>query len=70
MEKYIDSAVEQFRALITEQLARQNRMENDNFVKDFKNADKIIIGICGGDGIGPLLQTVRSAFWSICSPTR
>lgn len=55
MEKYIDSAVEQFRALITEQLARQNRMENDNFVKDFKNADKIIIGICGGDGIGPII---------------
>ena len=24
MEKYIDSAVEQFRTLITEQLARQN----------------------------------------------
>ena len=55
MEKYIDAAVEQFRTLITEQLARQNRMEQDNFVKDFKNADKIIIGACGGDGIGPII---------------
>lgn len=55
MEKYIDAAVEQFRTLITEQLARQNRMERDNFVKDFKNADKIIIGTCGGDGIGPII---------------
>lgn len=55
MDKYIDKAVEQFRTLITEQLARQNRMENDNFVKDFKNADKIIIGTCGGDGIGPVI---------------
>ena len=55
MEKYIDSAVEQFRTLITEQLARQNRMEQDNFVKDFKNAEKITIGICGGDGIGPII---------------
>ena len=40
MEKYIDSAVEQFRTLITEQLARQNRMEQDNFVKDFKTPKK------------------------------
>lgn len=55
MEKYIDSSVEQFRTLITEQLARQNRMEQDNFVKDFKNAEKITIGICGGDGIGPII---------------
>ena len=55
MDKYIDKAVEQFRTLITEQLARQNRMENDNFVKDFKNADKIVIGVCGGDGIGPVI---------------
>lgn len=55
MEKYIDSAVEQFRTLITEQLARQNRMEQDNFVKDFKNAEKITIGVCGGDGIGPII---------------
>lgn len=55
MEKYIDNAVEQFRTLITEQLARQNRMEQDNFVKDFKNAEKITIGVCGGDGIGPII---------------
>ncbi len=55
MDKYIDAAVEQFRTLITEQLARQNRMEQDNFVKDFKTADKIIIGTCGGDGIGPII---------------
>lgn len=71
MEKYIDSAVEQFRALITEQLARQNRMENDNFVKDFKNADKIIIGICGGDGIGPIITNgAQRVLGVICSPTR
>ena len=55
MDKYIDNAVEQFRTLITAQLARQNKMETDNFVTDFKNADKIIIGTCGGDGIGPII---------------
>ncbi|MBR5011649.1 MAG: isocitrate/isopropylmalate dehydrogenase family protein, partial [Clostridia bacterium] len=55
MQKYIDSAVEQFRALITEQLERQNEMEKGAAVKDFANADKIVIGICGGDGIGPVI---------------
>ena len=56
MQQYIDKAVEQFRTLITEQLERQNRMEKDNFVKDFKNAEKIVIGVCGGDGIGPIIS--------------
>ena len=53
MQKYIDNAVEQFRALITEQLARQNRMEAGEQAKDFANLPHITIGICGGDGIGP-----------------
>ena len=55
MQKYIDSAVEQFRTLITEQLARQNEMEKGAKAKDFATADKIVIGICGGDGIGPII---------------
>ena len=55
MQKYIDSAVEQFRTLITEQLERQNEMEKGASPKDFANADKIVIGICGGDGIGPVI---------------
>ena len=34
MQQYIDKAVEQFRTLITEQLARQNRMEAGEQAKD------------------------------------
>ena len=56
MQQYIDSAVEQFRTLITEQLARQNRMENGEKAKDFATMDKIVIGVCGGDGIGPIIS--------------
>ena len=56
MQQYIDSAVEQFRTIITEQLARQNKMENDREVKDFTKMDKIVIGVCGGDGIGPIIS--------------
>ena len=55
-EKEIGAATEQFRNLLTEQLARQMRMEHATPAKDFANAAKIVIGICGGDGIGPVLM--------------
>ena len=55
MNNYIDTAVEQFRTLITEQLARQEKMEKGANKKDFVTAQKIIIGVCGGDGIGPII---------------
>jgi isocitrate dehydrogenase (NAD+) len=55
MNNYIDTAVEQFRTLITEQLARQEKMEKGANKKDFATAQKIIIGVCGGDGIGPII---------------
>ena len=57
MEKYIDAAVEQFRTLLTEQIARQQKMENDKDVVDYSKLDKIVIGVCGGDGIGPVIST-------------
>lgn len=56
MEKYIDSAVAQFKTLLTEQIARQQKMENDTAYADYKKLDKIVIGICGGDGIGPIIS--------------
>ena len=56
MEKYIDAAVEQFRTLLNEQIARERKMEQDKRYTDYKKLDKIIIGICGGDGIGPIIS--------------
>ncbi len=55
MNQYIEQAVESFRTLITEQLERQNRMEAGEAAKDFANLPHITIGICGGDGIGPII---------------
>ncbi len=55
-EKEIDIAVEQFRTLMQEQLARQNKMEQGSSAKDFTKAEQIVIGVCGGDGIGPILM--------------
>ena len=56
MENYIDAAVAQFKTLLTEQIARQQKMENDTAYTDYKKLDKIVIGICGGDGIGPIIS--------------
>ena len=55
-EKEIESAVAQFRALMEEQLARQNRMEEGSAAKDYTKQEKIVVGVCGGDGIGPILM--------------
>ena len=55
MEKYIDNACAQFRALLEEQLQRVNVMENGAEAKDYSKCDKIVIGIVGGDGIGPII---------------
>ncbi len=55
MQQYIDSAVESFRALLESQLARQNRMEAGAQAKNFADMEKIVIGTCDGDGIGPII---------------
>jgi isocitrate dehydrogenase (NAD+) len=52
----IDSAIEKFKTILTEQLARIETMKQG---ADWINLDKVsplIIGICGGDGIGPLIS--------------
>jgi len=53
---YIDKACEQFRVLIEEQLARQEKMEQGSAPKNFSEMDKITVGIAGGDGIGPIIM--------------
>lgn len=55
MQKYIDSACEEFRKLLTEQLERTEIMEKGAIVKDYSKTEKIVIGIVGGDGIGPII---------------
>ena len=56
MENYVNAAVEQFRSILEEQIARQRKMEQDTAYTDYKKLDKIIIGVCGGDGIGPIIS--------------
>ena len=51
----IDNAVESFRGLLEEQLDRVERLKNEGDFVDYASLDKLIIGVCGGDGIGPII---------------
>lgn len=53
--KALDSACEQFRALMEKQLERAKKIKGDKDFTDYQSLDKIVIGICGGDGIGPII---------------
>ncbi|MBR2952762.1 MAG: isocitrate/isopropylmalate dehydrogenase family protein [Clostridia bacterium] len=55
MENQIKEAVAKFEALVREQLARNEKIKSQKDFLDFDNLDKIIIGVCGGDGIGPII---------------
>jgi len=54
--EYIETACQQFKALLEEQLARTDRMEHAAPPKDFSSLDQITVGVIGGDGIGPLIM--------------
>lgn len=51
----IDNAVEQFRHLMEGQLARAKKIKEEKDFVDYQKLDTIVIGICGGDGIGPII---------------
>ena len=51
----IKNAAEKFAALIEEQLKRVEMMKAQGDFVDYAAKDNIIIGICGGDGIGPII---------------
>ena len=55
MENQIKEALAKYEALIREQLARNEKIKAQKEFVDFEKLDKIIIGVCGGDGIGPII---------------
>lgn len=54
-EQQIKLATEKFEALIREQSERSDRIKQQGDFVDYEKLDKIIIGVCGGDGIGPII---------------
>ncbi|CRZ34721.1 isocitrate dehydrogenase (NAD+) [Herbinix hemicellulosilytica] len=53
----IEKAKEIFGKLLAEQLQRVEEMKNQGDFIDYKSLDQIIIGVCGGDGIGPAITS-------------
>lgn len=53
--KAIEAAKEQFGRLLEKQLQRVEDMKSQGDFTDYSKLDKIRIGVCGGDGIGPAI---------------
>ena len=51
----LDAACEKFRAILEQQLARVEDMKSQGDFVDYGALESIIIGVCGGDGIGPTI---------------
>ena len=59
MENYkenLDLACEKFRKILEDQLVRVENMKAQGDFTDYKALDTLRIGICGGDGIGPIIS--------------
>ncbi|MCL2813082.1 MAG: isocitrate/isopropylmalate family dehydrogenase [Oscillospiraceae bacterium] len=57
-KKAVEAAAEKFAELMYSQLERVDLMDAEPDFTDFSKLDKIVIGICGGDGIGPMISSV------------
>ena len=55
MENKVSVAAEKFARLIEAQLARVEKMKAQKDFVNYEELDQIIIGVCGGDGIGPII---------------
>ena len=54
-EENLQAALKKFEELVREQSARSDRITAEKDFIDYEKLDKIIIGVCGGDGIGPII---------------
>ncbi len=54
-EKNLNEACEKFRKILEKQLARVEDMKAQGGFVDYQNLDVLKIGVCGGDGIGPII---------------
>ena len=54
-EQAIKAAQEKFGALLRKQLERVEVLKGEGDWTDYSKLDKLIIGVCGGDGIGPYI---------------
>ena len=57
MNESIKNATAQFETLLREQIARTERMAELSKPIDYASLGKLILGVCDGDGIGPIICT-------------
>ncbi len=50
-----DEQLKKFEQLLEQQAARVERLKNEGDFVDYAGLDKLIIGVVGGDGIGPMI---------------
>lgn len=55
MEEQIKLATQKFEALMRAQLTRAQTIKEEKEFTDYQSLDTIVVGICGGDGIGPVI---------------
>ncbi len=53
--KYLDTAAEKFKEILRKQLTRVEDMKAQGDFVDYASLDTLKIGVCGGDGIGPVI---------------
>ena len=54
-QEQLQAAVEKFAQLVKEQSERSDKIKQQGDFIDYKALDKLTIGVCGGDGIGPII---------------
>ncbi len=54
-ELQLQEALKKFEALVREQDERNEQIKKQGDFVDYSKLDKLIIGVCGGDGIGPII---------------
>ncbi len=57
----IQAATEKFQAMLRGQLERVERINASRETIDYASLDKLIIGVCGGDGIGPVITEASAS---------
>lgn len=54
--RFMEEAAVHFKALLWDQVLRQERMKQQTEIVDYSKLDKIVIGCIDGDGIGPIIM--------------
>lgn len=55
-ERNLDEACLKFRKILEDQIERVENMKTEGDFIDYSTLKKLVIGVCGGDGIGPIIS--------------